>query len=222
MDKKKSLLAQIRHQGVLPLFFDEDANVSVQVLLALYNAGVRTVEYTNRGITALENFKKMRRFCDADMNDMRLGIGTIKDAEAAKIFIDEGADFIVSPGIVEEVALASQMAGVLWIPGCMTPSEIIRAERTGAEIIKLFPGNILGPEFLKSVKVLFPDLLFMPTGGVTLEKENLTEWFKAGAAMVGIGSKLITKQLLATKNYVEIERQTKDALQLFNAVSGNQ
>jgi 2-dehydro-3-deoxyphosphogluconate aldolase/(4S)-4-hydroxy-2-oxoglutarate aldolase len=118
----------------------------------------------------------------------------------AETFIDAGADFIICPGLVEEVAEVANKNNMLWVPGCMTPSEIIRAENLGAKMIKLFPGNLLKPEFMTSIKSIFPDLLFMPTGGVSLDKENLEGWFKAGVCAVGMGSKLISKQLLEEKN----------------------
>src|SRR5665647_2845647 len=107
---------------------------------------------------------------------------------------------------------------MVWVPGCMTPSGIILAENIGAKMIKFFPGNILGPEFMSAIKALFPDILFMPTGGVDLDKENIADWFKAGVSAVGMGSKLISKQLLEEKNYAKIETLTKDALDIVKSV----
>jgi 2-dehydro-3-deoxyphosphogluconate aldolase/(4S)-4-hydroxy-2-oxoglutarate aldolase len=136
----------------------------------------------------------------------------------AKAFIDAGADFIICPGLVEEVAKVADENNMLWIPGCMTPTEIIRAENFGAKMIKLFPGNLLGPEFMSSIKALFPDLLFMPTGGVDLNKENISEWLKAGVCAVGMGSKLISKQLLEQKDYAKIEALSKEALNILKSL----
>src|SRR5699024_1826929 len=113
-------------------------------------------------------------------------------------FIDAGADFIICPGWIREVAKVADENNLLWIPGCMTPSEIIAAENAGAKMIKLFPGSQLGPGFVKSIKPVFPHLLFMPTGGVDVTKENLTEWFQSGVCAVGMGSKLVRKDLLAS------------------------
>ena len=174
MKKKEELLQGIPNQGVLPLYFNKDYEVSLEVLRALYKAGIRMVEYTNRGEAALQNFKKMCEVRDNELKDLHLGIGTIKNAAMAETYIEAGADFIICPGLIEEVAVAADKHNMLWIPGCMTPSEIIRAENLGAKMIKLFPGNILGPEFMGSIKALFPDLLFMPTGGVSPTEENLT------------------------------------------------
>lgn len=217
-NKKNDLLQLIPQQGILPLYFYKDPEVSLEVLKALYRAGVRTVEYTNRGEAALQNFKKMRRLCDAELKGMYLGIGTIKNAGAAQTFIDAGTDYIVCPGLVEEVAKVADQNNMLWIPGCMTPSEIIRAENLGAKLIKLFPGNILGPEFMNAIKSLFPDLLFMPTGGVDLDKENISGWLKAGVCAVGMGSKLISNKLLEQKDYKKIEELAVQALDILKSL----
>jgi 2-dehydro-3-deoxyphosphogluconate aldolase/(4S)-4-hydroxy-2-oxoglutarate aldolase len=223
MDKKSEILNLIPQQGILPLFFYKDAEVSVEVLRALYHAGIRSVEYTNRGEAALQNFARLRDVCDDEMKDMFLGVGTIKNADAARDFVDAGADYIISPGLVKEVARVADKHDMLWIPGCMTPSEIIRAEKWGAKMIKLFPGNLLGPSFLSAIKELFPDLLFMPTGGVEVDKENISGWFKAGVCAVGMGSKLITKQSLENRDYAKITELTKQALEIISSVkSGKQ
>lgn len=217
-NKKNDFLQLIPQQGILPLYFYKDPEVSLEVLKALYRAGVRTVEYTNRGEAALHNFKKMRQLCDTELKGMYLGIGTIKNANAAQIFIDAGTDYIVCPGLVEEVAKVADQNNMLWIPGCMTPSEIIRAENMGAKLIKLFPGNILGPEFMSAIKSLFPDLLFMPTGGVDLDKENIAGWLKAGVCAVGMGSKLISNKLLEQKDYTKMEELTVQALDILKSL----
>src|SRR5215216_2560775 len=220
MDKKTEILRLIPEQGILPLFFYKDAEVSVEVVKALYSAGIRSVEYTNRGEAALNNFKKMRQVWDAELKGMYLGVGTIKNAKAAQDFIDAGADYIISPGLVEDAAKVADANNMLWVAGCMTPSEIIRAEQLGAKMVKLFPGNILGPSFLSAIKELFPNLLFMPTGGVEVEKENLSGWFKAGVCAVGMGSKLITKTALESRDYEGIRTATLKTLELIKEVRG--
>jgi 2-dehydro-3-deoxyphosphogluconate aldolase/(4S)-4-hydroxy-2-oxoglutarate aldolase len=220
MDKKSEILKMIPEQGLLPLFFYKDAEVSVEVLRALYEAGIRTVEYTNRGEAALKNFERLREACDNELQGMYLGVGTIKDAEAAKNFIDAGADYIISPGLVKDAIKVAEKHDLLWVPGCMTPTEIIRAEKLGAKIVKLFPGNLLGPSFLSAIKELFPGLLFMPTGGVEVERENLAGWFKAGVCAVGMGSKLITKQSLENRDYAKITELTRQTMEIINSVRG--
>ncbi len=204
---------------MLPLYFYKDTEVTLNVLKTLYTAGVRTVEYTNRGEAALKNFREMRNVCDNELKGMYLGVGTIKNAEAAHAFIDAGADYIISPGLVKKVAKIADKNEMLWIPGCMTPTEIIKAEQLGAKLVKLFPGNLLGPAFLQAVKELFPELLFMPTGGVDLDKENIAGWFKAGVCAVGMGSKLISKPLLEQKDYAKIEALTKQAFDIIKSVN---
>lgn len=218
MEKKAAITELIPRQGILPLYFYKDTTVSIEVLKALYAAGIRAVEYTNRGEAALTNFKEMRKVCDAELKEMYLGIGTIKNGEMAQTFIDAGADYIICPGLVESVAAVADKNNLLWVPGCMTPSEIIKAETLGAKMIKLFPGNILGPGFLSAIKEIFPNLLFMPTGGVELDKENIAAWFKAGVCAVGMGSKLITKQLLEAKDYAQITIATKQVLEIIKSI----
>jgi 2-dehydro-3-deoxyphosphogluconate aldolase/(4S)-4-hydroxy-2-oxoglutarate aldolase len=218
MDIKNELLKLIPQQGVLPLYFYKDADVSIEVLKALYNAGIRAVEYTNRGEAALQNFKKMRVVCNEELKGMYLGIGTIKNGAMAQTFIDAGADYIICPGLIEDVATVADKNNMLWVPGCMTPSEIIRAENMGAKMIKLFPGNILGPDFMSAIKELFPGLLFMPTGGVDLDKDNIAGWFKAGVCAVGMGSKLVSKNLLEQRDYAKIESLTRQAIEIVNSM----
>ena len=220
MNKKEEILKLIPEQGVLPLFFYKDADVSIEVLKALYAAGIRSVEYTNRGEAALKNFKEMRRVCDGELRGMYLGVGTIKNAASALAFIEAGADYIISPGLVEDAIEVAKSNDILWVPGCMTPTEIIKAESLGAKLVKLFPGNILGPGFLSAIKELFPNLLFMPTGGVEAEKENLAGWFKAGVCAVGMGSKLVTKAALENKDYEGIKAGTLKSLALIKEVRG--
>ena len=210
--KKETLLELVPAQGILPLYFYKDTQVSIDLLKALYSAGVRAVEYTNRGEAALANFKAMRMVCDIEFKDMYLGIGTIKNGEMAQTFIDAGCDFIVCPGLVESVAAVADKTDTLWIPGCMTPTEVIAAENLGAKMIKLFPGNIIGMAFMQAIRELFPNLLFMPTGGVDTTKENIAGWFKAGVCAVGMGSKLVTKSIMDNKQYDELTAATKEVL----------
>ena len=218
MSKKNELLQLIPQQGILPLFFHKEAEVSIQVLKALYNAGIRAVEYTNRGEAAFANFKLMKQLCESEMKDLYLGIGTMKNAEMAKTFIDAGADYLICPGWVPEVAEVADQHDMLWVPGCMTPSEIIAAENKGARMIKLFPGNVLGPGFMSAIKELFPQLLFMPTGGVELDRDNIAGWFKAGVCAVGMGSKLITKPLLEAKQYNQITQATREVMAIIKSI----
>ena len=216
MNKKEQLLKLVPAQGILPLYFNKDTQTSIELLKALYSAGIRTVEYTNRGEAALANFKEMKKVCDTELKDMYLGIGTIKNGEMAQTFIDAGCDYIICPGLVESVAKVADANNMLWVPGCMTPSEIIAAENLGAKLIKLFPGNIIGMAFMSAVKELFPNLLFMPTGGVDTSKENIEGWFKAGVCAVGMGSKLVSKEVMTEKKYDWLIEETKKVVAIIN------
>jgi len=203
-------------QGMLPLYFNADETVSIDLLRTLYNAGIRAVEYTNRGEAALKNFEKMVGVKNAEMPDMLLGVGTIKNLKQVIEYMHVGADFLVSPGLVKEVAYYAVQHDIFYAPGCMTPSEIIAAENAGIKFIKLFPGNMLGPSFLSGIKEIFPKLLFMPTGGVDTTKENIQGWFKAGVCAVGMGSKLVSKEVMANKEYDKLIEETKKVIAIIN------
>jgi 2-dehydro-3-deoxyphosphogluconate aldolase/(4S)-4-hydroxy-2-oxoglutarate aldolase len=218
MSKIQQATDAIVEQGILPLYFNADETVSIETLKAIYRAGIKAVEYTNRGEAALKNFQAMVKVRDAEMKDMLIGVGTIKNVAQATDYINAGADFLVSPGYVAEVADYSHSKGLLYAPGCMTPTEIIAAENNGVKFIKLFPGNMLGPDFLSSIKEIFPKLLFMPTGGVDTTKENIESWYKAGVCAVGMGSKLISKKLMEAKDYATMESETKTVLELIQTI----
>lgn len=211
---KQAILQQILDQGMLPLYYVDSPTVSVEIIRTLYKAGVRVLEYTNRGKAALENFKLLKKIVTAEAPDLSLGIGTIKTKQEANDFIAAGADFIVSPIVNPEVAAICNSKDMLWIPGCMTPTEIHIAQQNQAALIKIFPANILGPEFISSIKDLFSGQLFMPTGGVELNKENINTWFKAGVCAVGMGSKLISKTILEREQYDVLYTNTVEALNL--------
>jgi 2-dehydro-3-deoxyphosphogluconate aldolase/(4S)-4-hydroxy-2-oxoglutarate aldolase len=218
MSKIQQVSDAIVAQGMLPLYFNADQEVTIEILRALYRAGIKAIEYTSRGEAALSNFTKMVEIRNAEMPDLLLGIGTIKNLQQAQEYDAVGADFFISPGFVPEVASFLLSKGVLYSPGCMTPTEIIAAENAGVKFIKLFPGNMLGPDFLNGIKDIFPKLLFMPTGGVDTTRANIEGWFKAGVSAVGMGSKLISKQLMADRDYATIESETKAVLSLIQSI----
>lgn len=218
MKTTQKITETIVQQGILPLYFNSDETVTIEVLRAIYRAGIKAVEYTSRGETAFSNFAKMVEVRNAEMPDLLLGIGTIKNLQQAEEYFAVGADFFISPGFVPEVAEYLKNKEILYSPGCMTPTEIIAAENAGIHFIKLFPGNMLGPDFLSGIKDVFPNLRFMPTGGVDTTAENIGGWFKAGVSAVGMGSKLISKQLMADKDYATIESETKAVLSLIHSI----
>ena len=217
MKKNEEILNLIVTQGILPLYFYDDANVSIDILMTLYQSGIRTIEYADRGAKALGNFKKLREVCDRELPEMYLGIGTIKNSDSAKAYIDAGTDFIVCPGVIQAVGETALNYDVLWIPGCMTPSEIIHVESMGAQLIKLFPGNTLGIKYIDAIKAIFPNILFMPTGGIEMDEENMRKWFNAGVCALG-GSKLITKSILELRKYDELMNSTINTLKLIQAI----
>jgi 2-dehydro-3-deoxyphosphogluconate aldolase/(4S)-4-hydroxy-2-oxoglutarate aldolase len=217
MKIKKAVLNSIVTQGMLPLFYYEDAEISIQVIRTLYRAGVRVMEFTNRAKPALDTFKVIKKVQQKEMPDMFLGSGTIKNISEAEAFIDAGTDFIVAPIINPEVAKVAQKHKLLWIPGCITPTEIYLAQKNGADLIKIFPANIVGPAFISAVKEVFPGQLFMPTGGVEINAKNITGWFHAGACAVGMGSKLISKEVLKDKLYDQLYEETVKAMELIKA-----
>lgn len=187
------ILQAIAKRPVIPVYYHDDSDTCIEVVKASYAGGIRVFEFVNRGAKALENFQILLDYKKKHLPDLVLGIGTIKTAEQAQDFINAGADFIVSPIVLREIAQVTLDKGILWIPGCMTPTEIALAESLGAPLVKLFPGDTLGPNFLKAIKPLFPNVKFMPTGGVDVEEKNIRGWFDAGVYSVGLGSKLFNK-----------------------------
>ncbi|HEY2727440.1 MAG TPA: bifunctional 4-hydroxy-2-oxoglutarate aldolase/2-dehydro-3-deoxy-phosphogluconate aldolase, partial [Parafilimonas sp.] len=164
MHKKQLIKELLCKEKILPLFYNDSIETSVEILKTLYKTGIKIVEYTNRGANALNNFIELRKVVNEEMHGLQLGAGTIKSTVDAQLFITAGADFIVSPIVNIDVANIAHKAELLWIPGCMTATEIFTAETNGATIVKIFPGSILGPGYITAIKELFPNLLFMPTG----------------------------------------------------------
>jgi 2-dehydro-3-deoxyphosphogluconate aldolase/(4S)-4-hydroxy-2-oxoglutarate aldolase len=205
--------AHILESKLIPLFYEDDVKVVVDVVKALYEGGIRTIEFTNRGPKALDNFKALVALKN-EMPDLFLGIGTIKSEDDAKKYMDAGADFLISPVFDASVADIAYLHKVLWIPGCMTPTEIHHAQSAGCNIVKLFPGNVLGPGFIEAIRPLFKEVHFLVTGGVDATEASITSWLKAGAAGVGLGSKLITKNVLANKQYADLTQTSKQLLSI--------
>ena len=210
--------AYVKKVKLLPLFYHDDIAICKEIVKALYTAGIRCIEFTNRGPLALENFKLLLADRNENYPDLVLAIGTIQNQKEAQSFIEAGADFLISPFFDQSIADIAYLHKKLWIPGCMTSTEIHMAEIAGCDLIKLFPGNVLGPGFVTAIKPIFPSLSFLVTGGVDTSKENLTAWFKAGVVGVGMGSKLMSEEVLASKNYTVIETETAKALTIINSL----
>ncbi|HRJ30069.1 MAG TPA: bifunctional 4-hydroxy-2-oxoglutarate aldolase/2-dehydro-3-deoxy-phosphogluconate aldolase [Cyclobacteriaceae bacterium] len=210
-----SIVAVMRSSGMIPVFYHADIEVAKNVLDACYRGGVRVFEFTNRGGNAFDVFKALLRHVE-QYPDLLLGIGTIMDGATAKKFIDAGAHFIVSPILKAEMASVCQVHNKLWIPGCATLTEIVTAKDLGAQVIKLFPGSVLGPDFVSAVMPVVPGLQLMPTGGVEPTEESLSAWFKAGVVCVGMGSKLMVKKADGSFDLTGIETQSRNALKLIS------
>lgn len=205
MDNEQSVINKIKQHRLLPLFYHDEPGVCIAVVKSLYNAGVRCIEFTNRGKNALKNFIALAEEKNNSMQELLLGAGTIKNADEAAAFINAGADFLISPVFDNGVCDAAYLHKVLWIPGCMTPTEIHTAQKAGCQLIKLFPGNVLRPDYVDAILPLFPGLDFIVTGGVEPTEESIKAWFKSGVSIVGLGSKLITKDILAKKDYEQLK-----------------
>lgn len=188
---------------------------------ASYNGGVRVFEFTNRGENALEVFRELKAYSSRHKGLM-LGIGTIFTPKEVEDFIEAGADFIVSPALIPNVAVTATRNDTLWIPGCGTVTEIFNAREMGAQVIKAFPGNVLGPSFISAVKAVLPSLKIMPTGGVEPTEENLGQWFKAGVTCVGMGSQLFKKDWIKQKKFDALEKQISEALDTIQRIRNSQ
>jgi 2-dehydro-3-deoxyphosphogluconate aldolase/(4S)-4-hydroxy-2-oxoglutarate aldolase len=212
-------VAQVmKETGMVPLFFSNDIEVSKQVLKACYEGGARLLEFTSRGDFAHEVFGVLSKYAKEFLPGMILGVGSVTDAASASLYMALGANFIVTPVLREDIAIVCNRRKVLWSPGCGSLTEIARAEELGCEVVKLFPGDIYGPEFVKGIKGPQPWTSIMPTGGVSPTEDNLKGWFSAGVTCVGMGSQLISKEILATKNYAKLTEDVKKALEIINKV----
>lgn len=203
----------MEEQGLVPLFFHTDIEVCKNVLKACYDGGARLLEFTNRGLFAHEVFSELSKYAIKELPGMALGVGSVTDAATAAIYMQCGASFVVTPAFRKDIALACNRRKVLWSPGCGSLTEICQAEELGCEIVKLFPGSVYGPKFIKSIKGPQPWTKVMPTGGVSPDVENLKGWLDAGATCVGMGSKLLSKDLIASKSYGEISTKVRQTLQ---------
>jgi len=205
---------------MIPVFYHGDLETCKNVLDACYDGGVRVFEFTNRGDFAQETFGELIKYVRAKYEDMILGVGSVVDAGTAALYMQLGANFIVSPILLEEMAKVCNRRKVLWAPGCGTLSEISKAEELGAEIVKIFPGSSVGgPSFVKAIKGPFPWTNIMPTGGVAPTEENLKAWFDAGVSVVGMGSKLLPKKLIAQEDWKGITTIVNEAMSIVKKVT---
>lgn len=208
----------MRETGLVPLFYHHDVEISKQVLKACYDGGARLLEFTSRGDFAFEIFASLNKYANAELPGMILGVGSVTDAAAASLYMQLGANFIVTPVLREEIAMVCNRRKVLWSPGCGTLSEIAKAEELGCEIVKLFPGDLYGPEFIKGIKGPQPWTSIMPTGGVSPTEENLKKWFDAGVTCVGIGSQLIKADTEGNFDFEKIKTLTQSCISIIQTL----
>ena len=204
---------KMKETGLVPLFYHSDIEISKEIVKACYDGGARLLEFTTRGDFAFEIFSELNKYIIAELPGMILGVGSVTDAAAASFYLQMGANFIVTPVFRKDIAEVCNRRKVLWSPGCGSLTEIATAEEMGCEIVKLFPGDIYGPEFVKGVKGPQPWTSIMPTGGVEPTEESLTKWFKAGVTCVGIGSKLIYKNESGQFDYEGIKALTASCVE---------
>jgi len=219
--RKLEVLQKVQEQSMMPLFYHADVELGKQVIKACYEGGARLLEFTNRGDFAHEVFAELNKYCAKELPDMIMGVGSINDAGTASLFMQLGANFIVSASLREDIAKVCNRRKVPYMPGCGTLTEVGRAEELGCDIVKLFPGSVYGPGFIKAIRGPQPWTQIMPTGGVAPTKENLTGWLQAGAVCVGMGSKLISKDLLKKGNFKQLSVDVTAALALIKGIKAS-
>lgn len=207
------VVIKMKETGMVPVFYNADIEVCKNVLKACYDGGVRVFEFTNRGDFAHEVFGQMMKYAAEDCPEMMLGVGSVIDGPTTSLYLQMGANFIVSPIIDEEMAKMCNKRKVAWSPGCGSVTEIVKAHELGSEVVKIFPGSqVGGPAFVKAVRGPFPYASIMPTGGVSPDEANLKGWIEAGVHCVGMGSQLFPKDILANKDYTAITAKCKETL----------
>ena len=214
---KLQVLQTIRETGIVPVFYHKDVETAKKVVKACYDGGIRAFEFTNRGDFAHEVFRELNKYALAELPGMIMGVGSVVDPATAAQYIQIGANFIVGPCFSPAVAPLCNRRGIPYSPGCMTPTEIGIAQEAGCELVKVFPGDIVGPAFVKDVLGPMPWSKIMVTGGVKPEKENIQAWFKAGVFAVGMGSKLFPKETIAAGDWASITKLCTECIETVKA-----
>jgi 2-dehydro-3-deoxyphosphogluconate aldolase/(4S)-4-hydroxy-2-oxoglutarate aldolase len=213
------VVQQMKKTGIVPVFYHQDIPTCKAILKACFEGGARVFEFTNRGDFAHEVFVELEKFTREKLPGMMLGVGSVIDSGTTALYLQLGANFVVSPLINAEMAKICNRRKVSWLPGCGSVTEINYAEELGAEVVKIFPGSqVGGPSFIKAVRGPLPGSSIMPTGGVSPTKENLKEWFTAGVHCVGIGSKLFHKKEDGSFDYEKVEEQVKESIKIIESL----
>ncbi|MBQ7269075.1 MAG: bifunctional 4-hydroxy-2-oxoglutarate aldolase/2-dehydro-3-deoxy-phosphogluconate aldolase [Bacteroidales bacterium] len=215
---KLQVIAAMQQTGMVPVFYNADIEISKKVLKACYDGGVRAFEFTNRGDFAQEVFKELVKYAGKELPGMILGIGSVVDAGTAALYLQLGANFVVGPLFNPDIAPVCNRRLVPYCPGCGSVSEVGKAQELGCDVCKVFPGDVLGPKFVKGLRAPMPWSNIMVTGGVKPEKENLKGWFDAGVTCVGMGSNLFPKEVMAAGNWAAITDLCKEALDIIKEV----
>lgn len=215
---KLEVLQTMKETGIVPVFYNSDIEVSKKVLKACYEGGIRAFEFTNRGDFAQEVFGELVKYANKELPGMIMGIGSVVDPGTAAMYIQLGANFVVGPLFNPAVAPVCNRRLIPYCPGCCSVTEVGMAQEAGCDVCKVFPGDVLGPKFVKGLKAPMPWSQIMVTGGVKPERENLEAWFKAGVTCVGMGSNLFPKDVIAAGNWGEISRICREALEIVKSV----
>jgi 2-dehydro-3-deoxyphosphogluconate aldolase / (4S)-4-hydroxy-2-oxoglutarate aldolase len=216
---RTEVFLKMKENGMVPLYYNPNLEICKKVIKACYDGGALVFEFTNRGDFAHEVFSELSKYVKKELPGMAIGVGSVIDTGTTSLYIQLGADFIVSPLLNPEMAKVCNRRKVLWSPGCGSVSEISLAEELGCEMVKIFPaGQVGGPAFIASVKGPMPWSDLMPSGGVTPEYENLKAWFKAGATCVGMGSQLVKNELISTGNFEGLTEMVKQTLELIKKI----
>ena len=221
LHKRLDVLVLMKQIGLIPVFYNGDFEIVKNIAMACADGGAKCIEFTNRGDRAIDVFRQLAIFRDSERPDLILGVGSICDAPTAAMYIAAGTDFVVGPLLDEETAKLCNKRKIPYSPGCGSMTEIHKAHELGVEICKLFPGaQVGGPAFVKAIKGPCPWTEIMPTGGVSPTKESLSEWFNAGIVCAGMGSKLITKELVAAKDWAGMTAKVNETIELIRQIRG--
>ena len=209
---KIAVLNKMQATGIVPVFYNSDVEVAKQVVKACYEGGVRAFEFTNRGDFAHEVFAEVVKYAAKECPEMAIGVGSVVDAPTAALYIQMGACFVVGPLFNPDVAKVCNRRLISYTPGCGSITEVGMAQEAGCDLCKVFPGDVLGPKFVKGLMAPMPWSKIMVTGGVEPTAESLTKWFKAGAFAVGMGSCLFPKEVVAAKDWATISRLCAESI----------
>jgi 2-dehydro-3-deoxyphosphogluconate aldolase / (4S)-4-hydroxy-2-oxoglutarate aldolase len=216
---RSEVFTAMKATGVVPVYYHSNIEVCKNVVKACYDGGIRVFEFVNRGDFSHEIFAELNKYAIKELPGMILGVGSLVEAATTAMFIQAGANFVVSPLLNDEMAKLCNRRGVAWSPGCGTISEINKAQELGAEVVKLFPASeIGGPSFVKAVKGPMPWTNIMPTGGVDTTEANLKGWFSAGVTCVGMGSNLFPKDIIDNGDFTALTEKVKSLMDTINKV----